>query len=57
VCQCCKLEEPPHHPKVVSLSPERRNMKHGPLSPQTTVAADGSFTGGFATNANVSITE
>jgi len=41
----------------VSLSPERRNMKHGPLSPQTTVAADGSFTGGFATNANVSITE
>jgi hypothetical protein len=20
----------PHHPKVVGLSPERRNMKHGP---------------------------
>jgi hypothetical protein len=56
--QCCKVEQLPHHTKVASLSPERRNMKHDPYHPKPLLLLQAVLQVVFAKkNANVSTTE
>jgi hypothetical protein len=55
--QCCKLEQPPHHPKVVGLSPERRNMKHGPYHPKPLLLLQAVLQVVLQKKSDISITE